>query len=81
MRANFARAIQLFFSPETLVPFFIGAIFLSVLGDAITQLLFNLFGTDTQAVVRIIIGSLLIFAVSVWWLAKRIATLKILKAW
>lgn len=70
MPLNFSRTAQLFFNPETLLPFFVGSIFLAVLGNAITQILFNILGTATIAAVGIAIGSILIFAASVFFFAR-----------
>lgn len=70
MRQNLSRTVQIFFSPETFVPFLIGSTFLAVLGNAITQVLFNLWGDSTQAAIAIAVGAVLIFAMSVALFAK-----------
>ncbi|MGF1979760.1 MAG: CRISPR-associated protein [Nostoc sp. CmiSLP01] len=70
MRNNFFQAAKIFFNPETLIPFIVGTIFLAVLGNALTQILFNVFGSTTKAAFGIALGSVLIFIFSVWLLAK-----------
>ncbi len=76
MRNNFVQAAKIFFNPETLIPFLIGTIFLSVLGNALTQILFNIFGTTTKATLGIALGSVLIFIFSVWLLAKSLTKMR-----
>ncbi|MBW4613619.1 MAG: CRISPR-associated protein [Desmonostoc vinosum HA7617-LM4] len=76
MRNNFLQVAKIFFNPETLIPFIIGTIFLSVLGNAFTQILFNIFGTTTIAAVGIALGSVLIFLFSVWFLAKSLSKMR-----
>lgn len=76
MQNNFSKAAKIFFNPETLIPFIIGTMFLSVLGNALTQLLFNIFGTTTSAAVGIALGSVLIFIFSVWFLARSLAKMR-----
>lgn len=76
MQNNFSKAAKIFFNPETLIPFIIGTMFLSVLGNALTQILFNIFGETTNASVGIALGSVLIFIFSVWFLAKSLAKMR-----
>ncbi|MEH1855388.1 MAG: CRISPR-associated protein [Nostoc sp.] len=76
MKNYFFQAAKIFFNPETLVPFIIGTIFLSVLGNALTQILFNVFGTTTTSAVGIAFGSVLIFMFSVWFLAKSLSKMR-----
>ncbi|WP_243147458.1 CRISPR-associated protein [Scytonema sp. UIC 10036] len=70
MRNNIAQTAKIFFNPETLIPFFIGSIFLSVLGNAVTQILSNVVGTSTPAALKIIVGSVLILLFSVLGVAR-----------
>jgi hypothetical protein len=70
MQNNFFRVAQKFFNPETLVPFFIGALFLSVLGTAVSDILKALIGDDTEGAVKIAIGSIAIFLICVWLVQK-----------
>ncbi|MCY7279185.1 MAG: CRISPR-associated protein [Phormidesmis sp. CAN_BIN44] len=49
MRTNFSQALKIFFSPETVLPFFLGSVFLAVLGNAVYDLLKNWLGTETPA--------------------------------
>ncbi|KYC40396.1 CRISPR-associated protein [Scytonema hofmannii PCC 7110] len=76
MRNNFAQTAKIFFNPETLIPFFIGSIFLSVLGNAITQILGNLFGNTTTAALGIILGSILVLIFSVWLVTKSLTKVR-----
>jgi hypothetical protein len=57
MRTNFSQAAKIFFSPETLVPFLIGATFLSVPGNAVTQMLTNWLSTSSLAAAKITFGA------------------------
>ncbi|MBD6620458.1 CRISPR-associated protein [Komarekiella sp. 'clone 1'] len=66
MRPNFSDVAKIFFSPETLFPFLIGTIFLSVLSNAVTQILFSWLGTSVKVSIGIALGAVCIFALSVW---------------
>lgn len=71
---NLSQALQVFFSPDTIVPFLIGSIFLAVLGNAIYDILKNWLGTDTPHLLKIGMGALFIFALSVlfvWYAIDR----------
>jgi hypothetical protein len=71
MGNKFSQLAKKFFTPETLPPFLFGAIVLSVLGNAVTTILFNLIGNSTTpSAIAIIIGTMLIFAFCVWTIAK-----------
>ena len=70
MRLNFAQASKIFFNPETLLPFLIGAICLSVVSSAITQLLSNIFGTTNDGALKIGLGAILILCFSVVLVAR-----------
>jgi hypothetical protein len=70
MQSNFSQAAKRFFNPETLIPFLIGAIFLSVLGNAISDILKAFIGDTTEGAVKIAISSVFIFAFSVWLVEK-----------
>jgi hypothetical protein len=70
MRKKFDQVARVFFSPETFLPFMIGAIFLAVLGDAVSQILSKLVGESVEAYFSIALGSVLIFGVMVWLLGK-----------
>lgn len=65
MRHHFSQALRIFFSPETIAPFLLGSVFLSILGNAIYDLLKGWLGGDTPGLVRIGLGALLLFALSV----------------
>jgi hypothetical protein len=70
MHNNFPQVAQRFFNPETLIPFLIGSIFLSVLGNTATDILKAIVGDTTPDTVKIAIGSVLIFIFCVWLLGK-----------
>lgn len=76
MRKNFDQVARVFFTPETLFPFIIGAIFLAVLGNAVTQILFSVFGTTAQASLYIALGAVLIFGAMVWLFGKGLEKLQ-----
>jgi hypothetical protein len=76
MLNKFSKTAKIFFNSETLTPFLLGTIFLSVLGNALTQILFNVIGTTTIAAVGIAVGSVLIFMFSVWFLARSLAKMR-----
>jgi hypothetical protein len=76
MRTNFSQVARVFFTPETLFPFIIGAIFLAVLGNSVTQILFSVFGTSAEASLYIALGSVLIFGSSVWLFGKGLEKLR-----
>lgn len=79
MRNSFIQAVKIFFSPETILPFMLGSVFLAVLGNAVYDILKNSLGTETPALIRIAISSLLIFFASVgfvtWLVSKRLSRL------
>jgi threonine/homoserine efflux transporter RhtA len=72
MRSDFSQAVQAFFRPETFAPFVIGSIFLSVLGSAITQILFKLIGDSAGDALKIAIAASIIFAIAVSVFAKNL---------
>jgi hypothetical protein len=72
--SHLKTAFAAFFNPRTIVPFLIGALFLSVLGNATYQLLTNLFGTQNSSVLIVIAITALGFVLSMLafvWQAKR----------
>lgn len=70
MQNNFSQAAKRFFNPETLIPFFIGAIFLAVLGNATSDILKAIIGDNIEGAVKIAIGSVVIFILCVWFVGK-----------
>jgi hypothetical protein len=71
MPKKILRIAKLFFSSDAVIPFLIGAIILSVLGNSVTTVLFNLIGSNTTpAAITIILGTLLIFVFFVWTIAQ-----------
>lgn len=76
MRSNFSKTAAIFFSPETLLPFVIGSIFLSVLGNSVSQIIENAFGTSYQAAIGVGLGSLLIFLLAVYLFARGLQQLE-----
>lgn len=71
---SYFQVAKSFFNPETLIPFLIGAIFLSVLGNAISDILKAIIGDTTSDAVQIAIGSVVIFIFCVWLVAKSLTT-------
>jgi hypothetical protein len=65
MKAELAHSAKIFFSPNALLPFFVGSLFLAVLGSSVYQMLTNWLGTSTSAALKIALGSLLILMFSV----------------
>jgi hypothetical protein len=75
MRSQFSKTATIFFTPQTLLPFLLGSIFLAVLGNAIWQILLNFVsqytkGDTTWASAQIALGALLIFTLSVLLFAQ-----------
>ena len=60
MRFHVSRALAAFFTPRALVPFLLGSVVLSVLGNAVFQMAENLLGATTQSLVFIALGAVLI---------------------
>lgn len=70
MRRTLSQAIKIVFSPEAILPFLIGSVFLSVFGNAVYDIFKNYFGTGTYSLIKISIISLGILALailSVYW--------------
>ena len=65
MRSNLSRAIEIFFSPATVVPFLVGSIFLALLGNATYDILKNTIGSETPALIKIASLALVIFLLCV----------------
>ena len=73
---KYKRIAQIFFNPETLIPFIIGAIFLSVLGNAVTNFIFSLIGVNPVTSLLVALGAVLIFGTSVVLFGKGRKTAK-----
>lgn len=58
---SFFEVAKSFFNPETLIPFLVGAIFLSVLGNAISDILKAIIGNSINDAIKIALGSVLTF--------------------
>lgn len=69
------RAVaQIFFSPEALVPFFVGSVFLAVVGNAVFELLKKLIGEGPGSLALILVLATLVFlfaVVAFYWVLKR----------
>jgi len=80
MRSQFSRAAAIFFTPQTLLPFLLGSVFLAVLGNAVWQILLDFFvqrtGNTTLAAIQIALGALLIFVLSVLLFARGLRKLE-----
>jgi hypothetical protein len=66
MYRNLAQTLKIFFSPETIVPFLISSVVLSILGNSIFGIVTNQFGTKTPDLIRIAVVSLLILGLAVF---------------
>lgn len=75
MPAGFSRAAKHFFTPEALLPFLIGAVCMAVIGNEVTQVLNNWFGTTTKAALLIAGLALLVLAISAWLFARTLSRL------
>jgi hypothetical protein len=64
-KRHLTDAFAAFFSPRYVIPFLVGAITVGVLGNAVYQLLTNMLGTNTGAVLLIIVSTLLVLLVAV----------------
>ena len=65
MRSNLSRALEVFFSPATILPFLVGSLFLALLGNATYDILKNTIGTETPALLKIAVLALVIFILCV----------------
>jgi hypothetical protein len=61
MKSNLSRALEVFFSPATILPFLVGSLFLALLGNATYDILKNTIGTETSALFKIAILALVVF--------------------
>lgn len=73
-----SSVVRVFFTytPEAWVPFLVGAMFLSVLGNAVYGLLTDMLGATRWALVGITIGASLIFGLCVWFFTKVVARIQ-----
>ncbi len=70
MRSTFSQAIKIVFSPETILPFLVGSVFLAVFGNAVYDIFKNILGTTTPDLLKIAAIALLILIAAVlvvWW--------------
>ena len=65
MRSNLSRALEVFFSPATILPFLVGSLFLALLGNATYDILKNVIGTDNSSLFKIAFLALLVFVICV----------------
>jgi hypothetical protein len=81
MRNTLSKTIQIFFNPETILPFLVGSVFLAVFGNAIYDIFKNSFGTTTPDLTRIAAISLLILSSAVgvvsWGISRGLSRLTI----
>lgn len=79
MPTPLSQSLKIFFNPETIAPFLLGSVVLTILGNTIYDILKNTFGTDTPDLLRT--GSIalliLVFAVVLveWTITQRIKQL------
>jgi hypothetical protein len=81
MRNTFTQAIKILFSPETILPFLVGSVFLAVFGNAVYDVFKNILGSTTPDLIKIAAIALLILSATVvllaWTIAHRLARLPI----
>jgi hypothetical protein len=65
MRNTLSQAIKIVFSPETVLPFLVGSVFLAVFGNAVYDIFKNIFGITTPDLVKIGAIALLILVAAV----------------
>lgn len=70
MQTSLSYITKKFFNPETLIPFLIGSLVLSIFSNSISKILENTIGGTTQAQIKILMGALVIFLFCVWWLSE-----------
>jgi hypothetical protein len=76
MKKMLAQALKIFFVPETIFPFLVGSICLSIFSSSIYDILKNTIGTSTTAITQIAIGTfsiLILAAVTVYLIITRLA--------
>jgi hypothetical protein len=73
MTPRFVRTAKSFFNPEMVFPFLLGATVLSVFGNAVTMVLTKWLGETVWVGLAIALGSVLVFAFSVWLLSRSLA--------
>lgn len=71
MANNYSYTLKEFFSPSTFVTYVVGAVCLSIIGNGLTQILNNAFGTTTSRALIIIIVFFLILALALWLFHRR----------
>jgi hypothetical protein len=67
---TFSRGLQKIFSEQPLLYFLVGTIAVAVLGNAVYQLLTNIFGEDKRAATGIAAGSVLILLWASWHVGR-----------
>jgi hypothetical protein len=81
MKRTFSQALRIFFSPETIVPFLLGSVCLSVLGNSVYDILKNTFGTTTPELSKVAIGAFFILGAAIILvsliIARRLAALRV----
>jgi hypothetical protein len=70
VQINLFKTAKRFFEPNTLTPFLIGTMFLSVIGNAFSDILKIVFGDDIQSLFKISAGSIIIFIICIWLFDK-----------
>ena len=73
MATNFPKAFKIFFEPDTIAPFLIGSVCLSIFGSAIYDMLKDFFGGGTAELARIAIVVLVVIGVSVWLVSLNVS--------
>jgi hypothetical protein len=70
VQINLFKTAKRFFEPDTLIPFLIGTMFLSVTGNAFSDILKIVFGDDIQSLCKITASSIIIFIICIWLFDK-----------
>jgi CRISPR-associated protein (Cas_Cas02710) len=76
-RIYLEKVAKKFFPSDSLLPTFIGAIVLSVVGNSTTQLLFNTFGNGSLAVIGIAIGVIIVIFLLIGLIARLLSSPKV----
>lgn len=81
MRNPLSQALKIVFSPETILPFLVGSVFLAVLGNSVYDIFKKTFGETIPDLVKIAAIALLILGSAVgtvsWVIAHRLSRLPI----
>lgn len=81
MPSTLSQALKVVFSPETILPFLVGSVFLAVFGNAVYDIFKNIFGSTTPDLIKIGAIALLILMMAIglvsWGISQRLSRLPI----